>query len=157
MNYLGLGDTHLKKVTSKLNILLSSYHIYYQNLRGFHWNVTGRNFFEIHRLFEELYDDAKIKIDDIAERVLTLNEKPLSSLSDYLLYTKIKESSGEKSDEEMVTNILENHEILMKNMRKIISIASKIGDEGTVDMIGSYLADMEKKTWILSAWYRESN
>jgi len=58
-----------KETIAALNILLADYHMHYQKLRNFHWNVTGSNFFELHEKFEELYEDIKLKIDEIAERI----------------------------------------------------------------------------------------
>jgi starvation-inducible DNA-binding protein len=72
------------EIASELNVLLANYQIYYQNLRGFHWNIQGRDFFELHVKFEELYNDGAIKIDEVAERILTIEATPLHSFTDYL-------------------------------------------------------------------------
>jgi len=112
MNYLGLDKNKLELVSNKLNTLLATYSIYYQNLRSFHWHIEGNNFFDIHVLFEDLYNDAKVKIDDIAERILTINHKPLGSLSEYIAYSKITEAQDIMRDENMATVILENHKPL---------------------------------------------
>jgi len=152
MNYIGLPQNELKKVASKLNTLLASYSVYYQNLRSFHWHVRGNNFYEIHRLFEELYNDAKVKIDDIAERILTIEHKPLGSMSEFLKKSKIKESYDEMKDEKMATVILKNHKELIKLTREVIKLSSDINDEGTVDLLSGVLAYLEKKSWMLQAW-----
>jgi starvation-inducible DNA-binding protein len=62
--------------------------LYYQNLRGIHWNIKGRAFFDLHVKFEELYNDANMKVDEIAERILTLGETPLHTFDDYTNYGK---------------------------------------------------------------------
>ncbi|MEQ8705238.1 MAG: DNA starvation/stationary phase protection protein [Phaeodactylibacter sp.] len=152
MNYLGLDRKEVAKTVDRLNDLLSNYHIYYQNLRNFHWNVDGENFFDLHEKFEELYDDAREKIDEVAERVLTLRLRPVSKLSTYLDRATIEESEILEDEFEMVETVLENHRILIKNMRDIIRSADKVEDEGTIDMIGGFLADLEKSTWMLDAW-----
>jgi starvation-inducible DNA-binding protein len=92
-----------------LNILLADYHLYYQKLRNFHWNVIGKNFFDLHEKFEELYDDAKLKVDEIAERILTLRFQPTSNLSDYLKASNIKESSSDLTDTKMIETLLKDH------------------------------------------------
>ena len=102
MSYLGLDEKKTTKTVQELNILLADYHIYYQKLRNFHWNIIGKNFFDLHEKFEELYDDAKIKVDEIAERILTLRFQPKSNLSDYLKASNIKESSSDLSDTKMI-------------------------------------------------------
>ena len=68
---LGLDKKDTEKLVSELNGLLANFQIYYQNLRGLHWNIKGKNFFELHVKFEEFYTDSQVKIDDIAERILT--------------------------------------------------------------------------------------
>src|SRR5687768_6748533 len=102
-NAIGLQATDTKKLAEQLNHLLANYHIFYQNVRGFHWNIRGEKFFELHTKFEEIYTDALVKIDEIAERILTLSATPLHSFSDYIKVSEIKEikdvSDGSKAVE----------------------------------------------------------
>ncbi len=152
MNYMGIEKKKLAKVGKQLNILLATYSVYYQNLRSFHWHIRGSSFFDIHELFEEMYNDAKLKIDDLAERILTINQKPLGSMEDYLRISKINEAKDNMPDVNMVAVVLENHRILISIMRKAIKIASEINDEGTVDVMSGFLSSIEKTSWMLSAW-----
>jgi len=145
-----------KKTVETLNILLSNYHIYYQKLRNFHWNITGANFFELHTKFEELYEDAQLKIDEIAERILTLRSKPISNYSDYLKFSSIKEANTNLKDREMIAAILEDQEILINQLRQVIKAASSINDEGTLDITGTYIGELEKTSWMLNAWNQTS-
>jgi starvation-inducible DNA-binding protein len=156
MNYLNMDDKKLVPVVAELNQLLAEYNVYYQKMRSFHWNVLGKNFFDLHNQFEALYNDAKIKIDETAERILTLRYHPVSKFGEYLKLAEIKETSAHIADEEMVKHILKDHQILLKQMKKVIDKAEKSGDEGTIDMIGAYIADMEKSSWMLDAWNRKS-
>lgn len=152
MNYLDLNSDKVEPVASELNLLLAEYHVYYQKLRNFHWNVVGKSFFDLHEKFEEMYGDARLKIDEIAERILTLRYHPVSKLSDYLKLASIKESNSLLSDLEMVKELLEDHEILTIKMRDIINEADKANDEGTIDLIGAYIRELEKTSWMLNAW-----
>ncbi len=152
MSYLGLDEKKTSKTVKELNILLADYHIYYQKLRNFHWNVIGKNFFDLHEKFEELYDDAKLKVDEIAERILTLRFQPTSNLSDYLKASNIKESSSDLTDTKMIETLLNDHGTLLNQMRKVIEVAEKGGDEGTIDLIGAYIRELEKTSWMLDAW-----
>jgi starvation-inducible DNA-binding protein len=152
MNYLGFDKKKTKETIAVLNDLLCNYHVYYQNLRNFHWNIQGQNFFELHAQFEDLYNDARLKIDEIAERILTLRHRPLSKISDYLKNSDIKEPKGIKKDSEMVSGILENHSVLIAKMRTVLEKAGDAGDEGTIDMVGGFLESLEKKSWMLDAW-----
>ncbi|WP_295182694.1 Dps family protein [uncultured Christiangramia sp.] len=152
MNYLGLDKEKTAKTVSELNILLADYHLYYQKLRNFHWNVIGKNFFDLHEKFEELYDEAKLKVDEIAERILTLRYQPTSNMSEYLKDSNLKESPSDISDSKMIEILLEDHGLLLKQMRKVVEIADKSGDEGTIDLIGAYIRELEKTSWMLDAW-----
>ena len=157
MNYLGFEEKKVKAVAKSLNDLLANYHIYYQNLRNFHWNIQGQNFFELHNQFELLYNDARIKIDEIAERVLTLRYRPMSTLSEYLDNSEVKEAKKVTDDVKMVQHILNDHKILIDRMRKVLDAAGEVSDEGTVDMVGSFLENLEKKSWMLDAWLGRKN
>lgn len=152
MSYLGLDKEKTKTTVDELNVLLADYHLYYQKLRNFHWNVIGKNFFDLHEKFEELYDDAKLKVDEIAERILTLRYTPTSNLSDYLKASSIKESKSDLTDYEMIETLLKDHGILLKQMRSVVETADKAGDEGTIDLIGAYIRELEKTSWMLDAW-----
>ena len=128
MSYLGLDEKKTSKTVKELNVLLADFHIYYQKLRNFHWNVIGKNFFDLHEKFEELYDDAKLKVDEIAERILTLRFQPTSNMSDYLKTSNLKESSSDLSDTKMIETLLADHGILLDQMRKVIEVADKGGE-----------------------------
>ena len=157
MKYLNIDKEKIVPVVTELNILLADYHLYYQKLRNFHWNILGKNFFDLHVRFEEMYDDTKIKIDEIAERIITLKYHPISNLSDYLENARIKESSPLMTDVEMVKTIVGDHKILIEQLSKVIDRADKAKDEGTIDLIGAYIRELEKSTWMLNAWSQDPN
>ena len=124
MSYLNLDKKKTSTVAKELNILLADYHLYYQKLRNFHWNIVGKNFFELHVKFEEMYEDAKIKVDEIAERILTLRYQPTSNMSEYLKMSTIEESPSDTKDLDMVRILLEDHAKLLQQMRKVIDKAN---------------------------------
>lgn len=152
MNYLDIEKEKLIPVVKELNILLADYHLYYQKLRNFHWNILGKNFFDLHNKFEEMYDDTKIKIDEVAERIITLKYHPVSNLSDYLEISKVKESTPLLKDTEMIDIIIKDHRIIIEQLNKVVDKADKANDEGTIDLIGAYIRELEKSTWMLNAW-----
>lgn len=152
MDYLKLDKSKTEKTVFELNVLLADYHLYYQKLRNFHWNISGVNFFDLHDKFEELYNDAKLKIDEIAERILTLRNQPLSNLSQYLEISNIKEADSDLQDKQMIEALLKDHGLILEQMRKVIKIAEEGDDEGTVDLIGAYIRELEKTSWMLDAW-----
>ncbi len=149
---MGISGKDLSPVVDSLNQLLCDYHLYYQNLRNFHWNVKGSNFFELHTKFEELYDEARLNIDAIAERILTLRAQPVSSLTEYLQRSHVAEASLGLSDQEMVKDVISNQTQLIQSMRLALDAASKAEDEGTTDLLGGFLSSLEKNSWMLAAW-----
>jgi starvation-inducible DNA-binding protein len=155
MNYLNINEKKLTPVVVELNTLLAEYNVYYQKLRNFHWNIQGKAFFDLHNQFEEMYSDARLKIDEIAERILTLNFRPLSRMKEYLDISKIEESPNALSDTEMVAMILNDHRMLLKQMKIVINHASNAEDEGTIDLLGAYIRELEKASWMLSAWMKK--
>ena len=101
INRIGLDSVKTKKLAEKLNFLLANYSVFYQNTRGYHWNIKGDNFFELHEKFEELYNDLIVKIDEVAERILTLGYTPEHQYTEYVKVSEITESAkvsdGKKS------------------------------------------------------------
>ncbi|MGY3791867.1 Dps family protein [uncultured Aquimarina sp.] len=158
MNYLNIEEKKLLPVVLELNVLLADYNLYYQKLRGFHWNILGKNFFDLHVKFEELYNDAKVKIDEIAERILTLQHHPASRLQEYLKLSDIEEvSSSSMKDTEMIEELLKDHVKILTQMKVILKHSEEAGDEGTIDMIGAYIRELEKFSWMLNAWSKSTS
>jgi starvation-inducible DNA-binding protein len=117
-NRIGLNEKKSNKLAEELNVLLANYQLYYQNLRGFHWNIKGPAFFELHLKFEELYNDAVLKIDEIAERILTLGATPLHTFTDYLKRSSVKEAANVSDGEGTVTTTLSNLKTLLEIERQ---------------------------------------
>jgi starvation-inducible DNA-binding protein len=148
----GLEKNSNQELAGKLNELLANYHIYYQNVRGFHWNIKGVNFFQLHAKFEELYTAALTRIDEIAERILTLGYTPLHSFTDYLSASSIKEVKNATSDRETVGTTIQNITLLIQLEREILKLAGESNDEGTLGLISTDLNENEKTFWMLNAF-----
>ena len=150
---ISLKEKEVKPVVDHLNDLLANYHIHYQKLRGCHWNVKGQNFFTLHIKFEELYNNAVVTIDELAERVLTLGKPPVSTFADYIKISQIKvvNTIGLK-DTSMVKAIIDDMATLISLERDIMEISEKAGDDGTNDMINKFMQFKEKNTWMLRSF-----
>jgi len=151
-----MQDEKLLPVVVELNTLLADYNIYYQKLRSFHWNVLGKNFFDLHEKFENMYNEAKLKVDEIAERILTLRHHPVSKFSDYLKISSLSEASSLITDQEMIEELLNDHKTILAQMSQVLSKAEDAGDEGTIDLIGAYIRELEKSSWMLNAWSKNT-
>jgi starvation-inducible DNA-binding protein len=148
----GLEKKSNQELATKLNELLANYHIYYQNVRGFHWNIKGSSFFQLHAKFEELYTNALTRIDEIAERILTLGYTPLHSFSEFIGNSTIKETHNLTSDRDTVGTTIENITLLIKLEREILKLADESNDEGTEGLISTDLNENEKTLWMLNAF-----
>lgn len=155
MDYLGLDKKKVDKTARKFNELLASYQMHYQKLRNFHWNLKSTQFFVLHEKFEEFYNDANGKIDDIAERILTLGVQPLSQLTEYVEFSQIEPCSENLDDKRMVKEVLKDFIILIKLEREVIKLADDAEDEGTIDMMGGFLGELEKMSWMLTSWLKK--
>lgn len=152
LNTIGLNVDKSAELGEKLNALLSNFQLYYQNLRGFHWNIKGTNFFELHGKFEELYGDAQQKIDELAERILTLGQTPLHTFGDYLQTAEVPVYKNISKDRETVQALVEMLQVLLIQEREVLELAGEAQDEGTADLITPIIAEQEKTIWMLRAW-----
>jgi starvation-inducible DNA-binding protein len=152
LNAIGLDKSKSKELAEKLNILLANYSIFYQNTRGYHWNIKGQKFFELHLKFEELYTDLLLKIDEVAERILTLGHTPLHNYSTYKHTSRITESTEVSDGIKAVENILESFKITITLQREILNLAAETEDEGTNALMSDYIRAQEKLVWMYSAF-----
>jgi len=155
LNAIGLDTKKAKELAEKLNILLANYSIFYQNTRGYHWNIKGEKFFELHLKFEELYNDLFIKIDEVAERILTLGYSPRHNYSDYKNESKIAESSEVSDGIKAVKEIIESFKIIIMIQRDLLNISADAGDEGTNALMSDYIRAQEKLVWMYSAFVKK--
>lgn len=152
LDYLHLDAAAAKNIVAALQQLLADYQVFYTNLRGFHWNIKGHGFFVLHSKFEDLYNNAAEKVDELAERILMLSGEPANKFSDYLKVARVKEVSGVSCDDEALQNILETYSLFIGEERKLLSLASASGDEATVALMSDYLKEQEKLVWMLVAY-----
>ncbi|KGQ71262.1 DNA starvation/stationary phase protection protein [Chelonobacter oris] len=148
---IGLDQGKSVKLAEKLNVLLANYQVFYMNVRGYHWNITGPNFFELHAKFEEIYNDLVIKVDEIAERILTLGQRPLHSFTDYLAISGIQSHINAVTDQETLQGTMDGFKSLLILQREILSLAADADDEGTASQMSDYIKEQEKLIWMLNA------
>ncbi|MCD6064048.1 MAG: polymerase sliding clamp subunit [Flavipsychrobacter sp.] len=149
---IGLDPNKSKALAEKLNILLSSYQVFYINTRGFHWNISGEKFFELHVKFEGLYNDLATKIDEVAERIVTLGYPPIHSFSGYLKSSKIKEETNITEGKTCVRMIVDSLQTILEGQREILHLSAQLDDEGTNSLVSDYIREQEKLLWMYSAY-----
>lgn len=155
-NSIGLDIKKAEILSAELNILLANFQVYYQNLRGLHWNIKGKRFFDLHLKFEELYNDSQLKIDMIAERILTLGGTPLHTFEDYIKNNRLFIGRDITNDESGINLITSSLTQLLKIERVILKQADEALDEGTNSMMSDFIAEQEKTMWMMKAWLNES-
>jgi len=140
------------EVIDHLNKQVANWSVMYMKLHHFHWYVKGPNFFALHAKFEELYDEATLIMDELAERVLTIGGSPVSTLKEHLSLSSIKEATGrEKDANAMVQAIIDDYTVLAEECRSGAELAEKAGDEPTADMLIGRTESVEKTIWMLKA------
>lgn len=152
MNTIGLNKEKSQNLSQLLNDLLANYQVYYSNIRGFHWNVRGEKFFELHVKFEELYNDLILKIDEIAERILTLGFEPEYRYSKYLEVSEISEAEQTRDGVKNVQSLVRGLSILIAKQRAVLEVSGEAEDEGTNALMSDYIREQEKLVWMYSAF-----
>lgn len=155
-NALGLEKSKIEKVAQELNVLLANFQTYYQNLRGVHWNIKGKRFFELHVKFEELYNAAQLKVDEIAERILTLGFTPFHTFEDYVKNSKVPVGQNVSDDDETIRLIINSLSELLKIERNLLESSEEANDEGTNSLVSGLITEQEKTIWMLKAYLNES-
>jgi starvation-inducible DNA-binding protein len=152
LNFIHLDSIAAGKLVDSLQQLLADYQVFYTNLRGFHWNIKGNQFFVLHKQYEEMYNNVSEKADELAERILMLGGEPVNKFSEYLKVAKVKEVSGVSSASESLKNVLDTYSYFIGEERKLLALASELADEATVALMSDYLKEQEKLVWMLVAY-----
>ena len=156
VNILGLDTVKSQRLATNLQRLLADYSIMYQNVRGFHWNITGTRFFELHKQFEELYNLLSNIIDEVAERIRVLSSKPNHRFTEYLEISDLPEFDlSEKTTHDIVHHVVSSLSTLIKVQREILKIAQDAEDEGTSAMLSENISQQEKLVWMYSAFLEQ--
>ena len=155
LNSIGLHKEKALHLSNDLNKLLANFQQYYLNLRGIHWNIRGKRFFNLHEKFEELYTDANTKVDEIAERILTLGGIPYHTFPDYDANSKVPMGKNITQDEDAIRLIVDSLTQLLLIERKIMESSDDMNDEGTNAMMSDFISEQEKTVWMMKAWLTE--
>ena len=155
-NSLGLKKAEVEKEIHALNILLSNYQTYYQNLRGVHWNIKGKRFFELHIKSEELYNAAQEQVDEIAERILTLGGVPFNTLESYVKHATIPVGENVFDDDKAVRLVIDSLVALLPLERELLELSDKANDAGTNSLINDFVVEQEKNLWMLKSYLNEA-
>ncbi|HTG68541.1 MAG TPA: Dps family protein [Candidatus Udaeobacter sp.] len=139
-------------VQQHLNRQIANWSVLYIKLHNYHWYVKGSQFFTLHAKFQELYEEAALHVDEIAERLLAVKGKPIASMKDYLDTSSIKEASNKEDATQMVDQLIEDFTTIIGELKEGMEAAQKADDETTADMLLAIHTTLEKHVWMLSAF-----
>jgi starvation-inducible DNA-binding protein len=149
---LGLSEKDRKNIAEKLNILLANEYLLYTKTLKYHWNVKGKHFGPLHALFREQYEALFKFIDDIAERSLALGFDADGSLEIFAKKATITENNGKNPEaEQMIENLLKDHETIIQQIRTDIVLSAELNDWGTNNFLSDLVMKHEKIAWMLRA------
>jgi starvation-inducible DNA-binding protein len=148
---IGITEKHLHNSITLLTAILSDEMTLYIKTRKFHWNVSGDSFMELHKLFQNQYAELEETIDLVAERINKLGGKTIGTMKEFTELTRIKESPGKyPSQKDILKELLEDHETIIKQLRKDIDECSKKNnDAGTTDFLTGIMEQHETTSWII--------
>jgi starvation-inducible DNA-binding protein len=150
---LEISEKNLKEVATLLNTLLADEFVLYTKTRNAHWNIQGKSFLEMHKLFEEQYHALEDIIDDVAERIRTLGHYAVATLRDYLKLTHLTEDDDYSTQDSAVKTLLLANEVIIRIIRnEITPIAEKYKDLGTADFVTGLIEKHEKMAWMLRSY-----
>ena len=141
-----------KELISSVNKQVANWTVLYTKLHNYHWYVKGPQFFTLHTKFEELYTEASVHIDELAERLLALGGKPIATLQESLEKATVKEADGQEAAEEMVQSLVDDFTTLTGELKEAMDLAAEVGDETTGDMLLAIHQSLEKHVWMLKSF-----
>ena len=146
---IGIPEKERGVIAKGLSRLLADSYTLYLKTHNFHWNVTGPMFQTLHLMFETQYTELALAVDEIAERIRSLGVFAPGSYAEFARLTGIKESSGAVEDKEMIRQLIDGQETVIRTARTIFPDAEKGGDQATIDLLTRRLQLHEKTAWML--------
>ncbi|MGB1457636.1 Dps family protein [Spongiibacter marinus] len=148
---IGINEANRQQIADGLSRLLADSYTLYLQTHNFHWNVTGPRFRDLHLMFEEHYTELATAVDDIAERIRTLDVAAPGTYKAFASLSKVQEVDGVPSAEDMVDILTRGHEQVVKTCREVLNTAAEADDESTVALVGDRMRIHEKTAWMLRA------
>ncbi len=146
---IGIAEADRKQIAEGLSHLLADTYSLYLKTHNFHWNVTGPMFQTLHVMFETQYDELAIAVDLIAERIRALDFPAPGTYSEYQRLSAIPETNGVPSATEMIAELVQGQETVVRTSRSIFAAAEKANDEATADLLTQRIQLHEKTAWML--------
>ena len=153
---IGISDQDRQEIASGLSRLLADSYTLYLKTHNFHWNVTGPLFSTLHTLFEQQYTELAAAVDEIAERIRALGVIAPGSYRQFSELSTIQEETGNPSAEDMIRQLVEGQEAVVKTARSVFPVVEKANDEPTADLLTQRMQLHEKNAWMLRSLLEKS-
>ncbi|MBS4164502.1 Uncharacterized protein PRO82_001831 [Candidatus Protochlamydia amoebophila] len=150
---LNLDQSVRQQIAQFLSLILSDTYVLYVKTQNFHWNLIDSRFYALHNFLEKQYKELAEATDELAERIRMLGEQAPGSLKQFLEMTSLKESDGDLGGDDMLQQLLKDHESICSHLRERIDQSSELGDEGTADLLIQRLRGHEKAAWMLRSHF----
>ncbi|NOU92673.1 DNA starvation/stationary phase protection protein [Paenibacillus sp. LMG 31456] len=139
-------------LNTTLNRQIANWSVLHIKLHNFHWYVKGHQFFTLHLKFEELYTEAALHVDVLAERLLALGGRPVATLQGYLDVASVRDAAGSETAEQMVEVIVNDFQTVINELKVGMKLAASLEDETTGDLLLGIHASLEKHVWMLNSF-----
>ena len=148
----GIVENKRSEIAKGLSKLLAETYTLYMKTHKYHWNVTGPMFQTYHTMFETQYTELAQAVDVIAERIRVLGEKAPGSYKEFSEISAVKEDSSQGiSSNQMIKNLLIDHEQVVRTAKEILTSLEGANDEGTSSLLGARIEFHEKTAWMLNS------
>lgn len=152
---IGIAEKDRRKIADGLSRMLADSYTLYLKTHNFHWNVTGPMFQTLHMMFMTQYTEIWNAVDLIAERIRALGHLSPGSYKEFAALTSIKDSSGNVNAKDMIRQLVEGQEAVVRTAREVLPVAEKAGDQPTVDLLSARMEVHEKNAWMLRSLLEE--
>jgi starvation-inducible DNA-binding protein len=146
---IGIPEDQRQAIAEGLSRLLADTYTLYLKTHNFHWNVTGPMFNTLHLMFEQQYNELALAVDEVAERIRSLGFHAPGSYTAFAKLSSVPEADGTPSAEEMIQQLAEGQEIVVRTAREIFPAADEANDEPTADLLTQRMQVHEKTAWML--------
>ena len=148
---IGISKKDREAIAGGLGHLLADTYTLYLKTHNFHWNVTGPMFQTLHLMFETQYNELALAVDLVAERIRSLGHPAPGTYAEYSKLSSIKEVPGVPKAREMIKQLVEGQEAVVRTARALFPVVEKAGDEATADLLTQRIQLHEKTAWMLRA------
>lgn len=152
MNDIGIPEKNRNEIVTRLSVLLANEFVLYIKTLNYHWNVIDSDFGALHKFFEEQYEDLFKMIDATAERITALGHRAPGSFTEFIQYKTLSDDTQINIMAlSMISNLLNDHEVIIKQLRQDIDLTMELNDAGTNNFLADLIEKHEKMAWMLRA------